>query len=232
MNIRGICAYFGMFAIAAMTVFAQSQDARGNIVGRVLDPSGAVIPATEVKGVSDTTGVVISTKTNAAGNYVLPFLIPGMYTVTAEIQGFRKFERKNVQIRVNENVSLDIQMTVGEVTESVQVTAESPLLQTSEASLGQVVDERRITELPLFAGNAMDLVHLAPGTVNGTDMRLRKAAFNNAPVTILHRWQRQLRELVHHRRRGEHLFRRHQPARCVLASAGVAFRVQGADILV
>jgi len=76
---------------------------------------------------------------------------------------------------------LDIQMTVGEVTESVSVTAETPLLQTAEASLGQVVDERRITELPLFAGNAMDLVHLAPGTVNGTDMRLRKAAFNNAP---------------------------------------------------
>ena len=181
MTIRGVCTYLGLFAFAAMSVFAQSQDARGNIVGRVLDPSGAVIPGTEVKGVSDTTGVVISTKTNAAGNYVLPFLIPGMYSVTAEIQGFRKFERKNVQIRVNENVSLDIQMTVGEVSESVQVTAESPLLQTSEASLGQVVDERRITELPLFAGNAMDLVHLAPGTVNGTDMRLRKAAFNNAP---------------------------------------------------
>ena len=84
-------------------------------------------------------------------------------------------------MRVNENVPLDIQMTVGEVSESVQVTAESPLLQTAEASLGQVIDERRIVELPLFAGNAMDLVHLAPGTVNGTDMRLRKAPFNNAP---------------------------------------------------
>ena len=75
----------------------------------------------------------------------------------------------------------DIQMTIGDVTESILVTAESPLLQTAEASLGQVVDERRIVELPLFAGNAMDLVHLAPGTVNGTDMRLRKAPFNNAP---------------------------------------------------
>jgi hypothetical protein len=70
---------------------------------------------------------------------------------------------------------------VGDVNEAVQVTAETHLLQTAEASLGQVVDERRITELPLFAGNAMDLVHLAPGTVNGTDMRLRKAPFNSAP---------------------------------------------------
>ncbi|HNY38911.1 MAG TPA: carboxypeptidase-like regulatory domain-containing protein, partial [Bryobacteraceae bacterium] len=181
MTIKGLGLGVGLLILVAVPLLAQSQDARGNIVGRVLDPSGAVVPGTEVKGVNDATGVVISTKTNDAGNYVLPFLVPGMYSVTAEIQGFRKFDRKNVQVRVNENVQLDIQMTVGEVTESVEVTAESPLLQTAEASLGQIVDERRIAELPLFAGNAMDLVHLAPGTVNGTDMRLRKAAFNNAP---------------------------------------------------
>lgn len=171
----------GFLLAASLCANAQSQDSRGNIVGRVLDPTGAVVPGTEVKAVSDSRGVSVSTKTNEAGNYVLPLLIPGMYTVSAEIQGFRRFERKNVQVRVNENVGLDIQLTVGDVTESVLVTAETPLLQTAEASLGQVIDERRIMELPLFAGNAMDLVHLAPGTINGTDMRLRKAPFNNAP---------------------------------------------------
>ena len=181
MSIRRLTLGVGLFILAAGSVLAQSQDARGNIVGRVLDTSGAVVPGVEVRVVSDTTGVVVSTKSNEAGNYVLPFLVPGLYTVTAEIQGFRKYERKNIQIRVNENVPLDIEMTVGEVTQSIEITAESPLLQTAEASLGQVVDERRITELPLFAGNALDLVHLAPGTVNGTDMRLRKAPFNNAP---------------------------------------------------
>jgi hypothetical protein len=181
MAVRRFIALIFIAAFAPMDLEAQSQDARGNIVGRVLDPTGAVVPGVEVRAVSDNTGVVVSTKTNEAGNYVLPFLVPGMYSVSAEVRGFRKFERKNVQVRVNENVALDIQMTVGEVTESVVVTAESPLLQTSDSSLGQVIDERRIVELPLFAGNAMDLVHLAPGTVNGTDMRLRKAPFNNAP---------------------------------------------------
>lgn len=171
----------GIILLASLTAGAQSQDARGNIVGRVLDPTGAVVPGVEVRAVSDKTGVRISTKSNESGNYVLPFLIPGVYTVSAEVQGFRKFERQNIQVRVNENVGLDIQMTVGDVNESVLVTAETPLLQTAEATLGQVIDERRIMELPLFAGNAMDLVHLAPGTVNGTDMRLRKAPFNNAP---------------------------------------------------
>jgi hypothetical protein len=165
----------------AASALAQSQDSRGNVVGRVLDPTGAAVPAVEVRAVNDATGVSISSKTNESGNYALPFLIPGMYTVTAESQGFRKFERKNIQVRVNENVGLDITLTVGDVTESVSVTAETPLLQTAESSLGQIVDERRIQELPLFAGNAMDLVHLAPGTVNGTNLRLRKAPFNNAP---------------------------------------------------
>jgi hypothetical protein len=164
-----------------MIARAQTADARGALVGRVTDPSGAVVPGAEIRATNVATGVVASTRTNEAGNHALPFLVPGVYTVTAELAGFKKFVRENVQIRVNDSVELNIQMALGDVTEAVQVTAETPLLQTAEASLGQVVDERRITELPLFAGNAMDLVHLAPGTVNGTDMRLRKAPFNAAP---------------------------------------------------
>jgi len=79
--------------------------------------------------------------------------VPAIYSITAELTGFKRFARENVQVRVNENIELNIEMTVGDVTESVQVTAETPLLSTAEASLGQVVDERRIAELPLFAGN-------------------------------------------------------------------------------
>ena len=167
--------------LAAGTALAQAPDARGMLVGRVTDSTGAVVPGTDVRAVNVSTGVTASTKTNESGNYTLPYLAPGLYAVSAELTGFRKFVRENVQIRVNDSVELNIQMVVGDVAETVQVTAETPLLQTAEASLGQVVDERRITQLPLFAGNAMDLVHLAPGTINGTDMRLRKAPFNNAP---------------------------------------------------
>jgi hypothetical protein len=72
-------------------------------------------------------------------------------------------------------------MSVGDISEQVEVRGESPLLATAEASLGQVVDMRRVLELPLFSGNAMEFALLAPGTVNTTDMRLRKAPFNNAP---------------------------------------------------
>jgi hypothetical protein len=157
------------------------QDSRGRVVGQVFDSTGAAIPEATVLATNSATGVVVRTASNASGAYSLPYLLPGFYTVSAEKDGFKKFQRDNIQVRVNDSVELTIEMQIGNVSESISVTAESPLLQTAEATLGQVVDERRINELPLFAGNAMDLVHLAPGTVNGTDMRLRKAPFNNAP---------------------------------------------------
>jgi hypothetical protein len=158
-----------------------AQDARGSIVGRLTDATGAVLTGADVRATNVATAVVASTRTNQSGNYTLPYLVPGVYMVTTEMQGFKRFVRENVQVRVNDVVQVNIAMELGDVTESVQVTAETPLLTTTEASLGQVIDERRVNELPLFAGNALDLVHLAPGTVNGTDMRLRKAPFNSAP---------------------------------------------------
>ncbi|MBM3734814.1 MAG: TonB-dependent receptor [Acidobacteria bacterium] len=170
-----------LLLIPLLTVPLLAQDARGSITGRVLDSTGAVVPNAEVRAANQSTGVGGSSRTNQAGNYSIPYLVPGRYVVTVETTGFKKFVREGVQVRINDVVGLDIELSVGNVSESVQVTAETPLLSTTEASLGQVVDQRRINELPLFAGNALDLVHLAPGTVNGTDMRLRKAPFNAAP---------------------------------------------------
>src|SRR5438477_10821712 len=169
-------------ALLAMPAFlAKAQDARGAIVGRVLDSSGATVATAEVRATNVATGVAASARTNDAGNYSLPFLAPGFYNVTSEATAFKKFVRDNVQVRVGDTVELNVEMAVGAVTEQMEVTAETPLLTTAEASLGLVVDERRILELPLFSGNAMEFTLLAPGTSNGTDMRLRKAPFNNAP---------------------------------------------------
>lgn len=167
--------------ILLLPQFMFAQDSRGNVVGRVTDTTGAVVPGADVRIVNDATGVAASAKTNDAGAYALPYLIPGNYTLSSEMQGFKKFLRPGIQVRVNDNIEVNIQLQVGDTSESIEVTASTPLLSTVEASLGQVIDERRMLELPLFAGNAMDLVHLAPGTVNGTNLRLRKAAFNNAP---------------------------------------------------
>jgi hypothetical protein len=160
---------------------ASAQDPRGNIVGRVFDPSGSPIAGVAVKVTNEQTGVAISATTTETGDYRAPYLIPGIYRVEAEAQGFSRLSRSGVEVRTTETVTLDIHLKLGQVSETVEVTAQTPLLSVSEVSLGQVVDQRRIEELPLFAGNAMDLVHLAPGTVNGTNLRPRKAAFTAAP---------------------------------------------------
>ena len=160
---------------------AAAQDARGTIVGRVADATGAVIPGADIRVTNTATGVTITAKSNESGNFVLPYLLPGTYSLSIESTGFKKFVNDAVQVRISDTVEVNVQLQVGSVAETVEVKAETPLLATAEASLGQVVDERRVTELPLFAGNAMDLVHLAPGTSNATDLRLRKAPFNSAP---------------------------------------------------
>jgi len=170
---------------AALAVFAASvslaQDPRGNIIGRVTDASGSPIPNAAIKVTNAGTGISVAAASTDGGDYRAPYLNPGRYSVEVEAAGFSKHIRQNVEVRTTETVTLDIEMKVGQVSESVEVTAETPLLNSADVSLGQVIDQRRIEELPLFAGNAMDLVHLAPGTVNGTNLRLRKAPFNAAP---------------------------------------------------
>ena len=157
--------------LAAGAFSALGQDTRGTILGRVTDPSGANIAGADVRATNVATGVAVAAKTNDSGNFSVPYLLPGMYTVTAELAGFKKMVRDNVQVRVNDAVEVNMSLTVGDVAEAVEVTAETPLLSTAEASLGQVVDERRVLELPIFSGNAMELTLARAGPLNGTDMR-------------------------------------------------------------
>jgi hypothetical protein len=172
-----------LFAIALLLLSspAWAQDPRGTILGRVTDSSGGVMPGVEIRVTNAQTGVTVAAMTNDRGNYNIPFVLPATYTVTAEMSGFKKYIREGIQVRVSETVDLNIQMEVGGINETLSITAETPLLDTSGSSLGQVVDERRILELPLFAGNPVELTMLAPGVMNATDMRIRKAGFNNAP---------------------------------------------------
>jgi len=153
-----------------------AQDPRGTILGRITDPSGAVVAGADVRVTNVATGVAAGAKTNEAGNYVLPYLLPGVYTLQAELAGFKKFVREAIQVRVADSVEVNVPMQLGDIAESIEVKEETPLLSTAEASLGQVVDERRLVELPVYGGSPMDLVHLAPGTINTTDLRIRKTS--------------------------------------------------------
>ena len=169
--------------VTAGAILSYAQDPRGAITGRITDPSGAVIANVEVRATNAETGVPAAAKTNEAGTYFMPFLPPGTYTITAEVTGFKRLVRENVQIRVGETVDLPLRLEVGAVTEAVEVHAETPLLETANASLGQVVDQRRVLELPMIAGNPLELALLAPGMVEGTRY-IWKPAFSFHQVTV------------------------------------------------
>jgi hypothetical protein len=160
-----------------------AQDPRGAITGRVTDSSAAAIPNVEVRATNAATGVSAAARTNQAGNYAIPFLLPGTYSVTAELPGFKRYSREGVQLRVSETVELNLALEVGAITESVDVTAETPLLDTASATLGQVIDERRILDLPVSGGNPVELAFLTPGVITNRGMIPMKAAFNATAIS-------------------------------------------------
>lgn len=119
---------------------------------------GAQVHATNVA-----TNTKASSVTNNEGNYELPYLLPGVYRVSAELSGFKKMVRDGIEVRVSDRLSLDLVLQVGDVAESVVVTGETPLLDSSNASLGTVLDERRVSDLPVVGGNAFYLARLSAG---------------------------------------------------------------------
>src|SRR5687768_11335287 len=155
-------------AIAILTVLSlplRAQDARSMILGRVTDPTGAVVVGALVEATNTDTGIRASAPTNASGDYRLPFLIPGPYTIKVESPGFKRWSRSGIQARVDDRLTIDVTMEIGQQTETVQVTAESPLLDTSTGSMGQVIDSRRVLELPLIAGNVTVMANMTPGVI-------------------------------------------------------------------
>src|SRR3954447_1165565 len=106
--------YRSLAVLLALACSLFGQDTRGSILGRVTDVTGANVSGADVKVSNVATGVSVTAKTNDSGNYVVPYLTPGVYTVTAELAGFKKFIRDNVQVRVNDAVEVNMPLTVGE----------------------------------------------------------------------------------------------------------------------
>lgn len=151
-----------------------AQEFRGTVSGAITDQSGAVIPGARVAAKNQETNVVNEGVSNESGGYRIPFLIPGVYEVTVEAQGFKKASRQNIEVRVNDRLEVNFSLEAGSISDTVTVTSETtPLLSSESGSLGQVVDRRRINDLPLQDGNPFSLVRLAPtifqyGTLRST----------------------------------------------------------------
>jgi hypothetical protein len=144
------------------------QQGTGTISGTVTDPAGAAISNAQVRVVQVDTAAVFQTTTNESGFYTAPGLAVGRYEVQAELQGFKRSVRSGITLQVNQNAAIDIQLSVGELAETVEVIAETPLVDTSSATLGQVVENRRVQELPLNGRSALALTLLTAGVVSNS----------------------------------------------------------------
>jgi len=173
-----------LVCLSAAIVAAQTSTSQ--ISGTVFDASGAVVPAATVTLVNEATGVTQKQTTTEAGVFAFPAIPAGTYTVKVEATGFKSSVRTGNTAQVNTPVTINITLEVGAATESVMVSAASELIQTSTATLGNVVEQRSIVTLPLNGRNPLNLLMYEPGVVqrSGNTVNVNGARSTAANVTI------------------------------------------------
>src|SRR5205823_4848267 len=158
-------AFFLTLLSAFFIVPLTAQEARGTLLGRVTDSSDALIVGAKVEALNVDTGVRFTSSTNHTADYIFPLLVPGNYSVKVEHPGFKTYTRSGIIVRVNDQVAINVSMELGQSSQTVEVKADSPLLDTSSASMGQVIQSRTINELPLKDGMVVTMATLSPGVI-------------------------------------------------------------------
>ncbi len=153
--------FFLLSAVAIAALDAQTIDT--GILGEIKDPSGAAIVAVGVTIRQPATGLARTVMTDSGGHYEVRYLVPGEYTVEAKAQGFHSARETGIVIQIGQQARIDFAMQVGDVVETVEVSSASPLLQTENSTLGEVVTPERIVDLPLNGRNFAQLAVLTPG---------------------------------------------------------------------
>jgi hypothetical protein len=165
MSLRVAVAFLLLFAIA---IPLRGQTPSGEISGVVSDVSGSVVAGVKVMLTNPATNALREVQTNESGLYSIPALPPGVYMLKVEKTGFRAVERKNIEVLVGSSNRIDVTLEVGEVTNTVEIIGGAPVLQSENASIGTVIENRSIVELPLNGRNYLQLTSLIPGaTTNG-----------------------------------------------------------------
>ncbi len=151
-----------VLALIAMSFTANAQSIYGNLRGLITDGQGGVLTGAKVTLIDEGTNLTRSVLTNGSGEYSFASVTPATYKLVAEAPGFKKFERGGVGVATQQAVTLDVKMELGSVTESVMVTEEAPLLETANASQGQVVDRQKLIDMPNLGRNPFMMSRLAP----------------------------------------------------------------------
>ena len=157
----------GIVLVASTAAYAQTST--GSLSGTVTDPNGASIPGAKVVATSVATGTKLEMMTTDAGLYVFPAVPVSTYNITVEKAGFKKLNRTNIEIRIAQRQDLDLRLEVGDVQQTVEVTADAPLLESSTSERGQQLSQKFMDNLPLFSGgirNPRAFVNFMPGVTN------------------------------------------------------------------
>src|SRR6266404_3328603 len=165
--IRNFCALIIAVIAAVCLLWPEPADAQstvGTIVGTVTDASGTAVPAATMTVTNIDTGVVRTVATDASGSYQMPRLLPGHYSISVEHAGFRKAVVTGIVLQVNQEARYDLRLEVGELAQQVEVSAQGVVqVQADDATLGQVVDQKKIEELPLNGRNFLQLITIGAG---------------------------------------------------------------------
>src|SRR5262245_47398153 len=163
-----MCRKFTVLLILAMGM-AQTSIGQtfGQISGVVSDSTGAVVPGVTITVTNPETNFTRSVISNESGNYNFPALVPGVYNVKAELSGFRSEVRNGVELQVQQTARVDLQLNVGTVSETVEVSAGAALLNTENATVGTVIENKRIVDLPLNGRSFVSLIALSPNVITG-----------------------------------------------------------------
>src|SRR5262245_19032433 len=159
----------GLFVLGAMClavlVASPALAQTGQINGAITDNTGGLVPGATVKAVEVATGLSRETTTGTDGRYIFTALRPTTYDITAEVAGFRPSQRTGVVLQANQNLTINFSIELGTLAETVTVSGESPTVDVSSATISEVVDSKRIVELPLNGRDAATLSTLVPGMV-------------------------------------------------------------------
>jgi Carboxypeptidase regulatory-like domain len=161
MCLEAVCLVVAISLLLPTVVAAQG--ASGRILGRVADPSGAVLAHAKITLLNEATGISRDALTNDSGDYSFVDVAPGTYTVQFELTGFKKNVQKNVIVDVNQVVTLNSTLQIGGSQETVEVTSEAPQIDTTSTQLGAVINDRSVNELPLNTRDTYQFLQLQPG---------------------------------------------------------------------
>ncbi len=151
-----------LIVFLSLALPALAQQGTGGILGKVTDPSGSPIPGAPVSVVNTGTNVINKAVTDDHGDFTFPRLAVGSYSVSAAQPGFKSLVRSGVVLEVDQRAEVNLQLQLGDVGEKIEVSGDAPLVNTTNATVGEVIENRRIAELPLNGRNALALMYLSP----------------------------------------------------------------------